>query len=229
MRMKRWFVGMLVLCVTAAPLYASLLIGNNPNVSDGGLNMAPPGAWAKVGGAPDARLENDHATAPDDGGDWAVGGSDGTGSSAPYDNYYFQNFTLAQLDPAPGNLYDVDVSGWSKAWASWWSGENWNWVQEAHIELWIDSDLKFDGMSSNNTNRDTWTLWQHSGQYVINTDVEVRLHSVKGNNEFGTGGLGAIFFDSRYDDVTLQVTPVPEPATLGLLALGGLALLRRRR
>ncbi|MCC7409476.1 MAG: PEP-CTERM sorting domain-containing protein [Phycisphaeraceae bacterium] len=36
-------------------------------------------------------------------------------------------------------------------------------------------------------------------------------------------------FAMGYDNFTLQVTVVPEPAALSLLALGGLALLRRRR
>jgi len=34
---------------------------------------------------------------------------------------------------------------------------------------------------------------------------------------------------SRFDDVALVVAPVPEPASLGLLSLGSLALLRRKR
>jgi PEP-CTERM motif len=34
---------------------------------------------------------------------------------------------------------------------------------------------------------------------------------------------------SRFDDLALVVAPVPEPASLGLLSLGSLALLRRRR
>jgi hypothetical protein len=34
---------------------------------------------------------------------------------------------------------------------------------------------------------------------------------------------------SRFDDVALVVSPVPEPASLGLLSVGTLALLRRRR
>ena len=219
----RVLIGMLMLGLFAIPASGEILIGNNPNVSDGGLNIAPPGAWTKVGGGSSARLDNDHnGIDPDDGGDWAVGGSDGSGSSAAYDNYYFQSFAPAF---GPGQ-YDISLSGWSKAWAQWWSGENWNWVQEAHIELWVDNALVFDGMSSNNTNRDTWALHSYSGTHTVNSSIEVRLHSVKGNDNYGQGGLGAIFWDSRYDDITLDV--VPEPAA-ALLLLAGLPLLRRRR
>lgn len=220
----RIIIGMLAMALLVVPASGAVLIGNNPNVSDGGLNMAPPGVWTKVGGGPNARLDNDHnGIVPDDNGDWAVGGSDGSGSSPPYDNYYFQIFA----PPDGPGTYDVSVSGWSKAWAAWWSGENWNWVQEARIELLIDGSLVWTGLSSNNTNRDTWTLHTHNGQYVINSSIEVRLHSVKGNDQYGSGNLGAIWYDSRYDDIRLEV--VPEPAALLLLGLAGPPLLRRRR
>ena len=123
----------------------------------------------------------------------------------------------------------VDLSGYAKAWAAWWSGEDWQWVQEAHIELYVDGSQVADLMSSNNTNRDTWQLWTYAGQHTINTDIEVRLHSVKNNNEGGTGGLGAIYYDSRYDDISLDVTPVPEPGILALVGIGLAGFLRRRR
>jgi hypothetical protein len=221
--MMRLFLGMvLAVGLVAGTAAGAVLIDNNPNVSDGGLNMAPPGAWAKVGGGPNARLENDRAGGTD-GGDWAVGGSDGSGSSPGYDNYYFQSFA----PPYGPGVYDIEVSGWSKAWAGWWGGENFNWVQEARVQLLVDGSLVWEGVSSNNTNRDTWALHSHNGQHTVNSSIEVRLRSVKGNDNFGQGGLGAIFFDSRYDDIRLVA--IPEPATLALLGLGALPLLRRRR
>ena len=42
-------------------------------------------------------------------------------------------------------------------------------------------------------------------------------------------GLHAIGSYPEIDNVTLSVTPIPEPATLSLLALGSLALVRRKR
>jgi len=44
-----------------------------------------------------------------------------------------------------------------------------------------------------------------------------------------TGGTVATTGTSRVDNVTINGTVIPEPASLGLIALGGLALLRRRR
>ncbi len=39
----------------------------------------------------------------------------------------------------------------------------------------------------------------------------------------------AITYDGSYTYVGMTATAVPEPVSLGLLSLGGLALLRRRR
>jgi len=47
-------------------------------------------------------------------------------------------------------------------------------------------------------------------------------HSLPGNH-------GDKDYDSGIDNWTFTVNPVPEPATLSLLALGGLVILRRRR
>lgn len=191
------------------PLLATLAVGevyidHNPNVADGGLNVAPPGVWVKVGDGPDAQLDDDRdGMTPDDGGDWMIGGSDGTGSSPRWDLYYGQTFTV----PAAGE-YVVNLSGWAKAWAGWWGGENWNWVQEAHIMLYVDGELTADMFSSNNTNRDEWKFWSYSGTVNVNSTLEVRLRAVKGNDQYNAGALGAIFFNSRFDDIRFSATPV---------------------
>ena len=110
---------------------------------------------------------------------------------------------------APGD-YVINLNGWAKAYAGWWSGDNWNWLQEAHIILLVDGVVVTDMMSSNNTNRDTWALWSYDGTLTVSGTVEVRLRAAKGNDNYGNGTLGAIYFDSRFDDITLEVTSTAE-------------------
>lgn len=219
--MMRFLTTLTVLSLMAAPAMAAVLIGHNPNVNDGGLNIEPPGAWTKgpVTGDPsftDARLDNNHNITPDDGGDWAVGGSEGGGTSPSNDSYYYQRFTVASGAIQAGDN-DIVISGWAKAWAGWWSGEDWDWVQEAHIELVVDGTVVWSGTSSNNDVRDTWELHQGSGTFNVTDHIEVRLRTVKGNDDNGQGDLGAVFFDSRYDDIFLSVAPAgacPNPMTV---------------
>lgn len=201
-------LGISTLAVQAAPI---TLIGSSPDISSGSMTVAP-GNWVKTGGGPNVTINNDR-NGPD-GGDFMVGGADGSGSSPSWENYYSQSFALT-------GVWEVSLSGYSKAWAGWWSGENWNWVQEASLELWVDGVLKFEGLSANNLpNRDTWNYWTHVETYNIVNGIEVRLRSKKGNDNFGQGSLGAIFYNSRFDDVNLTV--VPEPSSLLALA-GGIA------
>ena len=59
-----------------------------------------------------------------------------------------------------------------------------------------------------------------------------RLLMIYAWNEFGEGGYIAPTLgdpNGLYLDAVASVTGIPEPATLGLLLLGGLTLLRRRR
>lgn len=210
LRTCRWIVWAVAGWV-ASQAGAETLIGNNPDVNNGGLTQAP-GVWVKSGTGPDAADADDHRTNPDDGHDWNIAGSDGSGSSAPFDVTYAQTFTVA-----PG-VYIIHLSGWAKAWAGWWGGENWNWVQEAHIVLLVDGEVVADMMSSNNTNRDTWALWTYNQTHFVNGTIEVRLRAVKGNDNYGQGGLGAIWFSSRFDDITLEVTSTAQCADPSTIA-----------
>jgi len=51
----------------------------------------------------------------------------------------------------------------------------------------------------------------------------IYLNAANATNGAGSGGVSGIIFSGSFD-----FTPVPEPVTMGLLGLGGLALLRRR-
>ncbi len=225
--MRRAVVAITAVLMLAAAAQAVDLISHNPSVNNGGLNAT--GVWIKTGSGPDAAVNNDR-NGPD-GGDWNIGGSDGSGASPSYDVTYSQTFTLAGLGWGPG-VYDIEMSGWCKAWAGWWSGENWNWQQEAHITLLVDGNVVSETWSGKNAfgqtnNWDTWTQASYIGQQTINNDIELRLRAVKGNDQYGQGGLGAIWFASRFDDIKLSV--VPEPAGLMLLGLASVFLVRRRR
>jgi hypothetical protein len=56
------------------------------------------------------------------------------------------------------------------------------------------------------------------------TGAEILIGWTGGGSDNGTGSQSA-----GADDATFGITPTPEPASLGMLALGGLAMLRRRR
>jgi hypothetical protein len=60
-------------------------------------------------------------------------------------------------------------------------------------------------------------------------DLSPYFNSVPWGGAFTHTPLYEYESDYYYVSSTVEVVPTPEPATLGLLAAGGLALLRRRR
>lgn len=55
------------------------------------------------------------------------------------------------------------------------------------------------------------------------------LKDFTGSPSINMIGKGYTIDELRFGDTFADVAPVPEPASMGLLAVGGLALLRRRR
>ena len=107
-------------------------------------------------------------------------------------------------------------------------------------DLVASSDVRFIGDWANDDAfaawNDSWGLWQVGGfnrvastdvaQAVAEFDVDLSNYAVSTilNLEIDYGEVGS----AEAGTVVPLVLHVPEPATLGLLALGGLAALRRR-
>jgi len=78
--------------------------------------------------------------------------------------------------------------------------------------------------------RDTSTVTFDGQDFILGTGL-----SLDGDKVLGTGGLSGTWMDGTswtvnitLHDAGATILAIPEPATLSLLALGGLAMLRRR-
>ena len=96
---------------------------------------------------------------------------------------------------------------------------------------WIQAEIGFDGTtlagrwrdvddpSDANAANPLYTAWQNFG-FAPGTPA---------NTVFEWGGIRLAPGGSRADELAIRTTPLPEPASLTLLAIGGLTMLRRRR
>jgi hypothetical protein len=108
-------------------------------------------------------------------------------------------------------------------------------IAAVNLEFYDVNDMLIGGIISNNfltaaDPADSMFVQGLVSSVAPDDAVRVRLAIVTGafediDNSGGVSGGGAPFFD----DAFLVITPVPEPATAGLLGLAGLAALRRRR
>lgn len=212
--MKRLCLIGLCLLFAAAAANATVLI-NDPMTTQ-------PGSWVKVGNYDSATTLSISSS---DGGHWKMQGSEGSGHSALYDMYYSQIFAL------DSGTYEVTASGMAKAWAGWWSNENWGWEQASIVEVLVDGVIVASQEASNASGYwDTWATLGYSDTVAINSTIEMRLHAIKGQNN--NHDLSPIYWANRFNDTYLEVNLVPEPSSLLALftgAAGLLGLVTRRR
>ena len=121
-------------------------------------------------------------------------------------------------------FYD-DGAGWTSdvTISNYTAGMDWSTPQYNHY-------LKLDFWQS--------YMWTYDAMRVVGYDIPIRPDAPLGETVLGANYLG-VLWGSVYmsggrsvgylDDVALTINVVPEPATMGLLAIGGVAALLRRR
>jgi hypothetical protein len=144
------------------------------------------------------------------------------------------NFSFGVVDPQLGNPEPTD-------------GENWGYMVNGGLSQTLSAfsagvgdtiTVTFDAIINNGTTDLVVDFAGIGAQSVPNADLNtttatsVSLDFVvtsaitEGLLSFQNNGAGS---QVRIDAVSVELTPVPEPGSLALLGLGGLALLRRRR
>lgn len=130
------------------------------------------------------------------------------------------------LDSGAGYGYGADLSRTSSWWSPMWYGGP-RLVDALDVigtGTWDAPETPGDG---------DWTTWTFiigsGGSVVIRNGVHTQIMGMGPAAEMWlSGGRSGMVLNGTalFDNVTFEV---PEPATLSLLALGGLALIRRRR
>jgi hypothetical protein len=110
------------------------------------------------------------------------------------------------------SLYQVDEVSWAQKGTS--TGFNSRAVQYS-----TDNGLNFTTLAVDTATLDDWEVKTYDFSAISGVDV-VRV-AVDGTTS--TNG------NNRFDNIQLQVSEVPEPATMALLGLGGIAAVIRRR
>ncbi len=143
-------------------------------------------------------------------------------------SYWIQVMTLdggvAQIGTLPQGQYDVDVSMWMYPC---WGGSDAALIGSGHttFEVIIPvGDANHDGIVSADDYGSVQLHFGETGDPGILGDAN--FDGVVSADDYGAVGVGA--GNCNFGCVYL-VPPVPEPTTLGLLLVGGLAMLRRRR
>ena len=111
-------------------------------------------------------------------------------------------------------------------WPTTTSGMNWDWVEwgqgEGYVFIGFAGDLNEDGFVGQSDLDIVLAMWGNSGPDI--TDLRADVNT---DNFVGQTDLDYVLAD--WGQGTPPGSPVPEPVTLSLLALGAAAVLRRRR
>ena len=81
------------------------------------------------------------------------------------------------------------------------------------------------------------TMWRYEGMDVVGYEIPIRPDAPLGETKLGGTFIGVYYYGGVYwydtvdenNALALTINVVPEPATMGLLGIGGLAALLRRR
>jgi hypothetical protein len=229
-----------LIIVTIAALFITAAAANGGMIA--GADFSDAAAFNAAGGAYDI-VNTDDLNAADNVAvtNWAFAGG-GAFDAPPFDNNAqvgMPNDNVTKIDgdgaglPAVGTLPAdlnevsfsidipagtiVDLTNVTWDWRLATDGDNVRWLA---FRTSLDANLIFSkaGIARNDFDSETVSLAGAAYQNLTNQTVTFHWYA-------GGEGSGDIDFDT----VIVNGNVTPEPATMSLLALGGLALLRRRR
>ncbi|MEM7682155.1 MAG: PEP-CTERM sorting domain-containing protein [Planctomycetota bacterium] len=212
MRLLQTSAAALVAAACVAPASANLL--TNPGFEDqdivapGGEEFFAGSGWTAFGG--NTFLQDSSFGVVPNGGDQSLKMFGFSGM--------FQDFAINPGDTANGGIHMLNP-GFDPLANGQVAAVNIEWKGAGGADLGFISNGTFIAGAPT----DTWTLQTVTGVAPAGAEI-ARLTIITG--DFLPGGPGGAPY---YDDAFFEITPVPEPASLGLLALGGLAAARRRR
>ncbi|QQE10840.1 phosphodiester glycosidase family protein [Planctomycetota bacterium] len=97
----------------------------------------------------------------------------------------------------------------------------------------MELSIKFDVIADNKWHYYEWNLddasqWDAFAGSTANGKIDNATFTLDSIFLYGKNN-STIYLDNVVHDIDESMMPIPEPATLGLMAIGGIALLRRRR